>query len=103
MEQLVIDVSSNEDAHLIKELLKRFKNVEVNSFNSNISEKEIKPVEFKYSLSENFEMALNDELKDFNPDLVLIGAPSKDNWKEIYNEIPKKLLSSQKTDLFVYI
>jgi Kef-type K+ transport system membrane component KefB len=68
-----------------------------------ISEKEIKPVEFKYSLSENFEMALNDELKDFNPDLVLIGAPSKDNWKEIYNEIPKKLLSSQKTDLFVYI
>ena len=42
MEQLVIDVSSNEDAHLIKELLKRFKNVEVNSFNSNISEKEIK-------------------------------------------------------------
>ncbi len=42
MEQLVIDVSSNEDAHLIKELLKRFKIVEVNSFNSNISEKEIK-------------------------------------------------------------
>lgn len=42
MEQLVIDISSSEDAHLIKELLKHFKKVEVKSFVSDIAEKEMK-------------------------------------------------------------
>jgi hypothetical protein len=41
MEQLVIDIESNDDAHLIKELLKRFKKVEVKSFTPDINEKEI--------------------------------------------------------------
>lgn len=40
MEQLVIDISSPKDAALIKELMKRFKGVEVNSFSSDISPKE---------------------------------------------------------------
>jgi len=42
MEQLVIDIASDEDAHLIKELLKRFKKVDVKSFYSDIAEKEMK-------------------------------------------------------------
>jgi len=41
MEQLVIDIESNDDAHLIKELLKRFKKVEVKSFIPNVNEKEM--------------------------------------------------------------
>lgn len=41
MEQLVIDIESNDDAQLIKELLKRFKKVEVKSFVTSITEKEM--------------------------------------------------------------
>jgi len=37
MEQIVLDVSSVKDAALIRELLKRFKGVEVNSFSTTLS------------------------------------------------------------------
>jgi len=42
MEQLVLDIHSKHDADLIKELLKKFKNVDVLSFSSNLSSKETK-------------------------------------------------------------
>ena len=41
MEQLVLDIHSERDAALIKELLKKFKNVEVLSFSSKLSSKEV--------------------------------------------------------------
>jgi hypothetical protein len=37
MEQLVLDISSEKDAALIKELLKRFKSVEVNNFSTSLT------------------------------------------------------------------
>ena len=37
MEQLVLDISSEKDAILIKELLKRFKSVSVNDFSTRLS------------------------------------------------------------------
>jgi hypothetical protein len=40
MEQLIIDIRSPKDAALIKELMKRFKGVEVNSFSNSSSAKE---------------------------------------------------------------
>lgn len=42
MEQLVLDIHSDEDANLIKELLKRFKKVDVMSFSTSLPEKKIK-------------------------------------------------------------
>ena len=41
MEQIVLDISSAKDASLIKELLKRFKNVEINSFTTNLTGNQI--------------------------------------------------------------
>jgi hypothetical protein len=37
MEQLVLDITSEKDATLIKELLKRFKSVEVNNFSTSLT------------------------------------------------------------------
>jgi hypothetical protein len=37
MEQIVLDISSAKDATLIKELLKRFKGVEVNCFSASLA------------------------------------------------------------------
>ena len=37
MEQLVLDISSEKDATLIKELLKRFKGVAVNNFSTSMT------------------------------------------------------------------
>ena len=42
MEQIVLDISSAKDAALIRELMKRFKGVEVNSFSAAISSKEVR-------------------------------------------------------------
>ena len=41
MEQLVVDISSAKDATLIKELLKHFKGVEVNSFSTSLSSRQV--------------------------------------------------------------
>ncbi len=41
MEQIVLDISSAKDATLIKELMKRFKSVEVNSFSTNLTGNQI--------------------------------------------------------------
>lgn len=41
MQQLVLDIRSDKDATLIKELLKKFKSVEVNSFEPSLSAKDI--------------------------------------------------------------
>jgi hypothetical protein len=41
MQQLVLDIRDDKDADLIKELLKRFKGVEVNSFATNLSTAQI--------------------------------------------------------------
>ena len=42
MEQLVLDISSEKDAALIKELLKRFKSVEVNDFSTSMKASEMR-------------------------------------------------------------
>jgi|LakMenEpi03Aug12_release.lakeMendotaPanAssembly.Ray.scaffolds.fasta_scaffold180123_2 hypothetical protein len=42
MEQLVLDISSEKDAALIKELLKRFKSVEVNDFSTAMKASEMR-------------------------------------------------------------
>jgi CRISPR/Cas system-associated endoribonuclease Cas2 len=41
MQQLVLDISSEKDADLIKELLKRFKGVQVSSFETELSPSQI--------------------------------------------------------------
>ena len=41
MQQLVLDISSDKDANLIIELLKRFKGVEVNSFTTDLNSKQL--------------------------------------------------------------
>jgi hypothetical protein len=41
MLQLILDISSEKDADLIKELLKRFKGVKVNSFEAELSASQI--------------------------------------------------------------
>ena len=42
MQQLVLDISSDKDADLIKELLKRFKGVEVSSFSTTLNSNQIR-------------------------------------------------------------
>jgi hypothetical protein len=42
MEQIVLDISSAKDAALIRELMKRFKGVEVNSFSPAVSSKQVR-------------------------------------------------------------
>lgn len=42
MQQLVLDIQSEKDAALIKELMKRFKGVQVNSFSSTVTQKEMR-------------------------------------------------------------
>jgi hypothetical protein len=42
MEQLVLDIHSKSEAKLIKELLKKFKHVEVQSFSSSLTDKTVK-------------------------------------------------------------
>lgn len=42
MVQLVLDISSEKDAALIEELLKRFKNVEVNNFTSSLTKAQLR-------------------------------------------------------------
>ena len=37
MQQLILDISSKKDADLIKELMKRFKSVQVNSFETELN------------------------------------------------------------------
>jgi hypothetical protein len=68
-----------------------------------ISENENKNIEFKYSLSEYFETALYDEIKTYQPDLLLFGSSSQENWKEIYNQIPKRFLSNPDFNLAVFV
>lgn len=41
MVQIVLDVASEKDADLIKELLKRFKGVEVNSFSTSLKPSQV--------------------------------------------------------------
>ena len=41
MQQLVLDISNDKDANLIKELLKRFKGVEVNAFATDLTSKQM--------------------------------------------------------------
>ena len=41
MQQLVLDISNDKDASLIKELLKRFKGVEVNTFATDLTSKQM--------------------------------------------------------------
>ncbi len=61
MEQLVIDIESNDDALLIKELLKRFKKVEVKSFTSDINEKEM-----QFRIQQGIKDADFGNVKDWN-------------------------------------
>jgi hypothetical protein len=61
MEQLVIDIESNDDALLIKELLKRFKKVEVKSFASDINEKEM-----QFRIQQGIKDADFGNVKDWN-------------------------------------
>ncbi len=61
MEQLVIDIKSDEDANLIKELLKRFKTVEFNSFTPNLS-----IVETKFRIQQGIKDADYGNVKDWN-------------------------------------
>ena len=76
MEQLVVDIHSKEDARLIKELLKRFKNVDVMSFSSSLSQAEMNK-------------RIQQGLKDANEGKVK-------PWKEVKSKLKKKIKTSGK-------
>ena len=76
MEQLVLDISSEKDADLIKELLKKFKGVEVNSFVTDLSSKNLRD-----RIKEGLQQADEGKVKP---------------WKEIKSGLIKRIKSSGK-------
>ena len=73
MQQLVLDIRSDKDANLIKELLKRFKGVEVNSFSTELNNNEV-------------EQRINEGLKQADQGKVK-------PWKEVKTRILKRIKS----------
>jgi hypothetical protein len=76
MQQLVLDIRSDKDAILIKELLKRFKGVEVNSFTA-----EINPKQIQQRIAEGLEQADAGNLKP---------------WKEVKAGLAKRIKSKSR-------
>jgi Kef-type K+ transport system membrane component KefB len=56
-----------------------------------ISENEGIPLEFQYSLSENFEQSLLTKIEELEPHFLLFGSAQKSSWNEIYKSLPKKI------------
>ena len=77
MEQLIVDIHSREDARLIKELLKRFKSVDVMSFSSSLSQAEMNK-------------RIRQGLKDADEGKVK-------PWKEVRGKLMKKIKSNGMT------
>lgn len=76
MEQLVIDIASQKDAQLIRELMKRFKGVEVNSFSTSLSQKTT-----RQRIAQGIEDANNGNVKP---------------WSEVKNKLLKQIKSKSK-------
>ncbi len=76
MEQLVLDISSAKDAMLIKELMKRFKGVEVNSFSTELSQNQM-------------QQRIAKGLKDADEGKVK-------TWKEVKSRLTKRIQSKAK-------
>jgi hypothetical protein len=76
MEQLVLDISSEKDAVLIKELLKRFKGVQVNDFSPSHTS-----TQMRKRIEKGIEEADNGELKP---------------WKEVKAKLIKRIKASGK-------
>ena len=71
MQQLVLDISSDKDASLIIELLKRFKSVEVNSFATDLS-----PTQTARRITAGLQQADNGDVKP---------------WKEVKSSLLKRI------------
>lgn len=76
MEQLVIDIQSSKDAHLIKELLKHFKQVEVKSFSTELNGKEA-----QFRIEQGLKDADRNNMK---------------SWSTIKNELTNKIQTHKK-------
>lgn len=76
MEQLIVDISSEKDAALIKELLKRFKGVEVNDFSTSLTS-----TQMRKRIEKGIEQADNGDLKP---------------WKEVKAKLLKRIKASGK-------
>jgi hypothetical protein len=73
MEQLVLDITSEKDATLIKELLKHFKSVEVNNFATSLT-----PAQMRKRIEEG--------IKDAD-------AGNVKNWKDVKSGLLKRIKS----------
>ena len=76
MQQLVLDIRSDKDANLIKELLKRFKGVEVNSFATDLNVNQV-------------ESRINEGLKQADQGDVK-------PWKEVKSRLLKSIHSKKR-------
>jgi len=76
MEQIVLDISSTKDATLIKELMKRFKGVEVNSFSTTLP---------PAKCSKGFQKVLKDADEG-----------NTKSWKEVKSKLLKRIQSKSK-------
>jgi predicted transcriptional regulator len=76
MQQLVLDIRNDKDADLIKELLKRFKSVEVNSFSTTLT-------------SEQLQKRIEEGLKDAAEGNVK-------PWKQVKAQLLKRIKSGDK-------
>ena len=76
MQQLVLDIRSDKDANLIKELLKRFKGVEVNSFATDLNVNQV-------------ESRINEGLKQADQGDVK-------PWKEVKSRLLKSIQSKKR-------
>jgi len=74
MQQLVLDIRSDKDADLIKELLKRFKGVEVNSFSTSLNSDQVQK-----RIEEGLKQAEEGDMKP---------------WKHVKSQLLKRIKSS---------
>jgi hypothetical protein len=76
MEQLILDITSEKDAALIKELLKKFKGVAVNKFSTSLT-------------STQMRKRIEEGVKDADEDNVK-------PWKEVKSSLLKRIKSKGK-------
>ncbi|MCW7468792.1 cation:proton antiporter [Leptospira kanakyensis] len=74
-----------------------FENIRFISANEGI------PVDFQFSSSENFETALWEQLDEYKPDLLILGSPNVESWKEINKGPIKKIIKSSNCSVAVFV
>jgi Kef-type K+ transport system membrane component KefB len=69
----------------------------------NYSKEEGISIEFTYSISENVELELSDQIFEYKPDLLVLGSTEGLEWKDIYTARLKNIVESQNVCVAVMI